>query len=77
MISLTDGLCQPTVNVGSEHVGHGTDGGLLEGGNMAEEGLLVKGTQFGPLHSVQRVDQVHEGGEISVCVCVCVCVEEV
>ena len=51
---------EPTVNVGSEHVGHGQDGGLSERHNVTLDSLLPDLVQLAHVNAVQRVDQVHE-----------------
>ena len=57
-------MCEPSVNIGSEHVGHGTTGGLAEAADVALQGWAVDGAQFGPLDTVEGVDQVHKRREV-------------
>ena len=62
---------ESTVNVGSEHVGHGLQSVFPQRAHMAEEGLLIDGAYCGPVDRVQGVDQIDEGLKVPVCVCVC------
>ena len=57
-------MCQATVNVGCEHVGHGFDGDFSEGRDMTRESLLVNGRKDSPVHTIQGVDQVQERVEV-------------
>ena len=58
-------MSESTIDVGSEHVCHGTDGGLLQLGDMSLERVGVYGTEDCPVNMVQGVDEVHELCEIS------------
>ena len=49
----TNGMSEATVNVGSEHVGHSTNGGLLQLGDMSLKRVSVDGTECRPVHVVE------------------------
>ncbi len=57
---LTDGVCEATVYVSSEHVGHGLYHVLPQRGSVTKKGLLMECTQGTPVHWVEGIDQVDE-----------------
>ena len=58
-------MSKAAINVGCEHVGHGTDGCLLELGHMSLQRVSMDRTQDRPVNVVQGMDQVHELREVS------------
>ena len=43
MVTHGDGVAEPAVDVGHQHVGHGHNGGLLEAADVAHQLLVSKG----------------------------------